>query len=201
MPSQPEERPPVVGSAGGDLKLRANDLNRRGARIYIRILCPILLIFGIILVPVAIALLASVGTVDGPHTSTAPLIYWTVAYVWVLLCAILLIYVGIQLPRYGVVLSSESLTIRGFRTKAVPRENIGTIDIGESRMLRQPTIVPILVMRDGERIPVTALSIRSAPLSPSPTPPIDRLRPMVEELRSRIGVGGIEEDLPHFRIR
>jgi hypothetical protein len=186
-------------NANGDLKLSASALNSRGARLYLRFLCPTLAILGIVLVPSAIAFLATVGTVDGPHTSTRAMIYWVVTYIWVLLTGILLIYVGTQMPRYGVVVTSESLTFRGLRRKRVILADIAAIDIGEAQLIRQPVIAPILVMRDGQKVPVIALSIRQAPLSSRL--PIEHLRPMVDELRSRIGVEGVQEKMPHFKVR
>lgn len=181
-----------------DLKLTTYSLNSRGARIYLHILGPFMVVVGIVLIPIFLILLASVGTADGPHTSTSAVIYWAVVYVWVLLTGVLLIYAGIQLPRQGVTLTSDALTIRAFRTTKVSVSDITAIDIGEARLIRQPVIAPILLMRDGQRVAVISLSLRSAPLSP--TPPIHRLRPMVEELRSRIGIQGADEEMPHFKI-
>jgi hypothetical protein len=198
MATESDDEHPNGGSKGGNLRLSTSALNSQGVRVYQRILSPILVIVGIALLPIFIVLLALVDSVDGPHTGTAAVIYWSVVYVWCLLAALLMIYGGIQIPRFGVLVDSDWLTIRGVRTKRVRSAEITAIDIGEARMIRQRVVAPILVMRNGQRIPLNALSIRQAALSPGL--PIDRLRPVVDQLRSQIGVHGIEEELPHFSI-
>ena len=159
---------------------------------------PIMVILGMFLMFVFIVGLTRVGSVDGPHPSAIDQIRWTAGCSLAIAVAMLIIYLGLQLPRFGLIVTSRTLKIVGLRTRKFQLDEVTAVDIGETWFLCRPMIAPVLVLRGSPRVPIVQLSIGKDRLGRQPS--LGRLRPLVEELRLRVGVHGVEEELPHFNI-